>query len=194
MSVMTSTSTSSTFNSTYTSFHSLLVPMPTPGTKHAPCFKGRRVEDFLDALENHADNAQLPHSALLKWVPRYCSDRVRQLSRRHAVWAGDNWAAACAFLVKLYASADRDSLITSDKLRAWVAKHAQEGIFEDSRDIDKYYPNVLHKLTICFLVSKSYSATSIYCSIKVFPTIFGRKFANGYHPSTRRPLTRQTST
>ena len=33
------------------------VPMPTPGTSTAPYFKGKRVEDFLDSLEQHADSA-----------------------------------------------------------------------------------------------------------------------------------------
>ncbi|KIJ94130.1 hypothetical protein K443DRAFT_66194, partial [Laccaria amethystina LaAM-08-1] len=32
------------------------VPMPTPGTPGAPKFKGKRVSDFLDALEQHADS------------------------------------------------------------------------------------------------------------------------------------------
>jgi Protein of unknown function (DUF668) len=127
--------------------------MPMPGTKHAPFFKGRRVEDFLDVLEEHADNARLPHSALPKWVPRYCSDRIRQPICRHTVWTGSDWAAARAFLIKLYASADEDSLITSDKLRAWIKKHAEKGVFEDMRDIDKYYRKFI--IQTDYLLSRS---------------------------------------
>ena len=32
------------------------VPMPTPGVPGAPKFKGKRVSDFLDVLEQHADS------------------------------------------------------------------------------------------------------------------------------------------
>ena len=135
----TSVSNASTTGSLFTNLHSLAVPMPTPNTDNAPYFRGVRVEDFLDSLENHADNARLSYTALPTYVPRYCSDNIRQLIRRHAVWTGSDWAAARAFLVKLYASADRDPLITSDKLRAWVKKHAAEGVFSRSQDVDKYY-------------------------------------------------------
>ena len=135
----TSVSNASTTGSVFTNLHSLAVPMPTPNTDNAPYFRGTRVEDFLDALENHADNARLPYTALPTYVPRYCSDSIRQLIRRHAVWTGNDWMAARAFLVKLYASADKDPLITSDKLRAWVKKHAAEGVFSRSQDVDKYY-------------------------------------------------------
>jgi hypothetical protein len=113
--------------------------MPTPNTDNAPYFRGSRVDDFLDALETHADNAKIPHSSLPAYVPRYCSDSIRQMIRRHSVWSGGDWAAARAFLLKLYASADKDPLITSDRLRAWVKKHAAEGIFSRSQDVDKYY-------------------------------------------------------
>jgi hypothetical protein len=137
-----SDSTPSNMGSTgsmFTSLHSLAVPMPTPGTDNTPYFKGTRVEDFLDALENHADNARLSHTYLPAYVPRYCSDKIRQMIRRHAVWSGTDWASARAFLVKLYASADQDPLITSDKFRVWVKRHTTEGTFTRLQDIDKYY-------------------------------------------------------
>jgi hypothetical protein len=134
-----SSSNAGSTGSMFTSLHSLAVPMPTPGTDNAPYFKGTRVEDFLDSLENHADNARLSHTYLPAYVPRYCSDKIRQMIRRHAVWSGTDWAAARAFLVKLYASADQDPLITSDKFRAWVKRHATEGAFTRLQDIDKYY-------------------------------------------------------
>jgi hypothetical protein len=68
--------------------------MPTPNTDSAPYFKGTQVEDFLDALEAHADNARLTHSSLPPYVPRYCSDKIRTLIKRHNVWVGNDWAAA----------------------------------------------------------------------------------------------------
>jgi hypothetical protein len=55
------------------------------------------------------------------------------------MWSGNDWAAARAFLIKLYQSADQDPLHTSDRFRAWVKKHAAEGVFNRLQDIDKYY-------------------------------------------------------
>ncbi|EDR13463.1 uncharacterized protein LACBIDRAFT_322422 [Laccaria bicolor S238N-H82] len=37
----------------------LRIPMPTPGTPTTPYFKGKRIEDFLDSLEQHADSVSL---------------------------------------------------------------------------------------------------------------------------------------
>jgi hypothetical protein len=69
------------------------------------------------------------------------------------VWTGNDWTAARAFLIKLYASADEDSLITSDKLRAWIKKHTEKGIFEHLRDIDKYYRKFITQAD--YLLSRS---------------------------------------
>ncbi|KAF8231480.1 hypothetical protein L208DRAFT_1276882 [Tricholoma matsutake] len=117
----------------FTSLYSLAVPMPTPCTDNMPYFKGTHIEDFLDALENHADNARLSHTYLPTYIPCYCSDKIRQMIRRHAIWSGTDWAAARAFLVKLYASADQDPLITSDKFQAWgipdpIRKKVKKGL------------------------------------------------------------------
>ncbi|RDB29278.1 hypothetical protein Hypma_014871 [Hypsizygus marmoreus] len=45
------------------------VPMPTPGTQTAPTFAGRRVSDFLDSLEQCADQAGVAHTVLPTYVP-----------------------------------------------------------------------------------------------------------------------------
>ena len=77
MTLLNSSSSNAGFTgSMFTSLHSLAVPMPMPGTDNAPYFKGTRVEDFLDSLKNHADNAQLSHTYLPAYVPHYCSDKI----------------------------------------------------------------------------------------------------------------------
>jgi hypothetical protein len=70
--------------------HTLTVPMPTLNTDNAPYFKGTRVDDLLDTLKNHADNAHIPYASLPAYVPRYCSDGIHQLIRQHAVWTGSD--------------------------------------------------------------------------------------------------------
>ena len=127
--MLTSVSNASTTGSLFMNLHSLVVPMLTPNTDNVPYFRGTWIKDFLDALENHADNARLSYTTLLAYVSHYCSDSIHQLIHRHVVWTGSDWAVACAFLVKLYAFADCDPLRMSDKLQAWVKKHAAKEVF-----------------------------------------------------------------
>lgn len=110
--------------------------MPTPGTKQAPCFKGRRVQDFLDDLETHADNARLPYTSLSAFIPRYCCDKVWRLIRRSSVWTKNDWTADGAYLEKLY-DYDEEPRITADKLRTRVRRHADERSFTSLADVYK---------------------------------------------------------
>jgi len=113
--------------------------MPTPGTPAAPNFKGKRIEDFLDSLEQHADSAWVPHSQLPGYVLRYCHMKVRVVIEGSIVWAGDNWVAARTFLIDLYGSNDSIPVNSPDRLRQWCFKHGESGITLSQRDIDKYY-------------------------------------------------------
>jgi len=115
------------------------VPMPTPGTPTAPLFKGKRVEDFLDSLEQHADSARVPHSHLPGYVLRYCHMKVRIVIEGSTFWAGDDWVAARTFLVDLYGSNDSIPVNSPDRLRQWCLKHGESGIALSRRDVDKYY-------------------------------------------------------
>ena len=115
------------------------VPMPTPGTPTAPHFKGKRVEDFLDSLEQHADSARVPHSQLPGYVLRYCHMKVRIVIEGSNVWAGDDWVTARTFLADLYSSNDSIPVNSPDRLRQWSLKHGESGIVLSRRDVDKYY-------------------------------------------------------
>ena len=115
------------------------IPMPTPGTPTAPYFKGRRVEDFLDSLEQHADSARVPHSQLPGYVLRYCHMKVRVVIEGSKFWVGDDWVAARSFLSDLYSSNDSIPVNSPDRLRQWCAKHGESGIVLSRRDVDKYY-------------------------------------------------------
>ena len=115
------------------------IPMPTPGTPTAPNFKGKRVEDFLDSLEQHADSARVPHSQLPGYVLRYCHMKVRIVIEGSAVWAGDDWVKARTFLADLYSSNDAIPVNSPDRLRQWSMKHGESGMMFSRRDVDKYY-------------------------------------------------------
>jgi len=116
----------------------LSVPMPTPGTPGAPKFKGKRVSDFLDSLEQHADSARVPHAMLPGYVLRYCHAKVRMVISASPFLSGDDWVATRVFLDDLYGSNDSVPLNSPDRLRQWCSKHGETGNITSQKDVDKY--------------------------------------------------------
>ena len=120
-------------------YATLGVPMPTPGTAGAPKFKGKRVSDFLDSLEQHADSARVPHSQLPGYVLRYCHPKVRMVISASKLLTGDDWVSTRVYLDDLYGSNDSVPLNSPDRLRQWCTKHGESGIIISRRDVHKYY-------------------------------------------------------
>ena len=76
---------------------------------------------------------------LPKWVPRYLSDSVRQLIRRHAVGAGDGWTAARAFLSNCTPQPTEILLSPATNFEPW-SRNMLRKAFSRIQDIDtKYY-------------------------------------------------------
>jgi len=117
----------------------IALPMPTPGSPNAPHFKGERVTDFLDALEAHATAANIPQQNLPAYVLRYCHRRVRLIIESAPHWTEHDWAATRSYLIKLYASNERQPRISPDRLRKWVSLHAEARSFTKLQDVDRYY-------------------------------------------------------
>lgn len=115
------------------------VPMLTPGMPGAPKFKGKHVSDFLDALEQHADSARVPHSLLPGYVLRYCHLKVRMVIGASALLTGDDWVSTRVYLTDLYGSNDSIPLNSPDRLRHWCSSHGESGIITSRKDVDKYY-------------------------------------------------------
>ena len=115
------------------------VPMPTPGTPGAPKFKGKHVSDFLDALEQHADSARVPHSLLPGYVLRYCHTKVRMVIGASALLTGDDWVQTRVYLTDLYGSNDSIPPNSPDRLRHWCTNHGESGSITSRKDVDKYY-------------------------------------------------------
>ena len=115
------------------------VPMPTPGTPGAPKFKGKHVSDFLDALEQHADSARVPHSLLPGYVLRYCHTKVRMVIGASALLTGDDWVQTRVYLTDLYGSNDSIPPNSPDRLRHWCTTHGESGSITSRKDVDKYY-------------------------------------------------------
>lgn len=121
----------------------LNIPMPTPGTSQAPFFKGKRVTDFLESLEAHALAAQIPLDQLPTYVLRYCDSKVKRVIETNNEFSGNDWKAVKTLLIDLYGSSDKAPVLTADKLRAWIKKHAEEASITSLRDVDKYYRQFL---------------------------------------------------
>ena len=121
----------------------LNIPMPTPGTSQAPFFKGKRVSDFLESLEAHALAAQISLDQLPTYVLRYCDSKVKRVIETNDEFSGTDWKAVKTLLVDLYGSSDKAPVLTADKLRAWIKKHAEDASITSLRDVDKYYRQFL---------------------------------------------------
>ncbi|KIJ94200.1 hypothetical protein K443DRAFT_110824, partial [Laccaria amethystina LaAM-08-1] len=117
----------------------LSVPMPTPGTANAPLFKGKRVNDFLDSLEQHADSAKIPHNHLPSYVLRYCHTKVCKVISGSAHFSADDWVGARSYLLDLYGSNDAVPANSPDRLRQWCLKHGETGFITSRKEVDKYY-------------------------------------------------------
>ena len=115
------------------------VPMPTPGTPGAPKFKGKHISDFLDALEQHADSARVPHSLLPGYVLRYCHSKVRLVIGASSLLSGDDWVRTRVYLTDLYGSNDSVPPNSPDRLRHWCSSHGESGSITSRKDVDKYY-------------------------------------------------------
>jgi len=127
-------------SSSDTSLNAMLgVPMPTPGTPGAPKFKGKRVSDFLDALEQHADSARVSHMLLPGYVLRYCHSKVQMVIGSSLLLSGDDWVAVRVYLDDLYGSNDSIPLNSPDRLCQWCSKHGELGNLTSRKDVDKYY-------------------------------------------------------
>ena len=121
------------------SLATLSIPMPTPGTPNAPLFKGKRVNDFLDSLEQHADSAKIPHNHLPSYVLRYCHTKVCKVISGSSHFSADDWVSARTYLLDLYGSNDAVPANSPDRLRQWCLKHGETGFITSRKEVDKYY-------------------------------------------------------
>jgi len=94
----------------------LSIPMPTPGTPNTPLFKGKRVNDFLDSLEQHTDSAKIPHNHLPSYVLRYCHTKVCKVISGSEHFSSDDWVVARSYLLDLYGSNDTVPANSPDRL------------------------------------------------------------------------------
>ena len=115
------------------------IPMPTPGMPGTPKFKGKHVSDLLDALEQHADSARVPHSLLPGYVLRYCHSKVQMVIGASLLLSGDDWVETRVYMTDLYGSNDSIPPNSPDCLHHGCSSHRESGSITSRKDIDKYY-------------------------------------------------------
>jgi len=113
--------------------------MLMPGTSATPLFKGKCVNDFLDSLEQHADNAWIPHNQLPAYIFRYCHTKVCKIINRSTLLSGDDWVATQTYLLDLYSSNNAVPANSPNWLWQWCLKHGETGFIVSRKEVDKYY-------------------------------------------------------
>ncbi|KAF8060224.1 hypothetical protein FPV67DRAFT_1674184 [Lyophyllum atratum] len=123
------------------------MPMPVPNTPDMPYFKGHRVYNFLDRLERCGNDAGLTHSALPKFVLRYCHQRVRLVIGNSPVWSQCDWLAARKCLIRYYGSDDNTGPTSElEALRLWAKWHAREGSITSFEEVYAYHQSFMTRL------------------------------------------------
>lgn len=163
------------------------VPMPTPGTPGAPKFKGKHISDFLDALEQHADSARVPHSLLPGYVLRYCHSKVRLVIGASSLLSGDDWVRTRVYLTDLYGSNDSVPPNSPDRLRHWCSSHGESGSITSRKDVDKYYRDFT-ALSSDLTPHKMLDNDIYLCFYRGIPTSLRAKIKSAYPPLISKHL------
>ena len=65
--------------------------------------------------------------------------KVQVVIEGSAIWVGDDWIKARAFLADLYSLNDTIPVNSPDRFWQWSLKHSESGMMLSQRDVDKYY-------------------------------------------------------
>ncbi|OSX64609.1 hypothetical protein POSPLADRAFT_1133701 [Postia placenta MAD-698-R-SB12] len=113
------------------------VPMPAPGSRRAPRFKGKELEAFLVDFEKLAKRAGLKDDDLPTEVLSYCSTSVRELLRRNAKFKGKDWDEAKKAMRLFYRDKSEEQ-VTVVGLRDFAERMRRKNKVNTSRALDEY--------------------------------------------------------
>ncbi|KZT07976.1 uncharacterized protein LAESUDRAFT_698039 [Laetiporus sulphureus 93-53] len=116
------------------------VPMPLPGAREAPEFKGKRLSEFIDTLEAMAKAAGVDKADLPNHVMRYCSSEVRRTLKHETAFSSTarDWDKAKERLGYFYSSSDGRQRRSADGLRRFSKRASAEEMVRSRRTLDKY--------------------------------------------------------
>ncbi|OSX64603.1 hypothetical protein POSPLADRAFT_1135772, partial [Postia placenta MAD-698-R-SB12] len=113
------------------------VPMPAPGSRRAPKFRGKGLEAFLVDFEKLAKRAGLKDGDLPTEVLSYCSTSVRELLRRNAKFKGKDWEDAKKAMRLFYRDKSEEQ-VTVVGLRDFAERMRRKNKVNTSRALDEY--------------------------------------------------------
>ncbi|KAJ3474307.1 hypothetical protein NLI96_g12533 [Meripilus lineatus] len=116
-----------------------IVSMPQPGTRNAPCFKGKYPSDFIENFHAATKAAGIPDNDLPKLVLRYCVPNVRMVIKNDIAFSGVDWKAASERLIFLYDSGDAKVKAHPERLNKFVLKCAKKKVVKGSKTLDLYH-------------------------------------------------------
>ncbi|KAJ6546026.1 hypothetical protein DFH09DRAFT_1321269 [Mycena vulgaris] len=121
----------------------LLIPMPVPRTSNAPYFDGKGVRAFLNLILLHGANAGITDAdALVDFIVRYSSDRVRAIIQYHEELDPDEpnrtWAKAHEQMLLFFGCSDEDRRCTEQELLDFCREQSAKPPFGTKLEIEQY--------------------------------------------------------
>lgn len=113
-------------------------PMPIPGTRAAPKFKGKKVMEFIRTIENLAAASHIGEADVASYVPQYCTSAVRRVIEKDKKFKNKPWDEARQRLIKLYKSEDDDPVHSPEHLRMFSRNFREKKTIRTLRDADRY--------------------------------------------------------
>lgn len=127
------------------SMFNLKVPMPIPRTANAPFFNGRYIDDFLNRILLHANQAgESDRDQMVKYILDYSSDQVKDTITDMDQFNIDapqtlNWQKAKDALHGLYGSTDKSKRYTEEELKEFCRQSSAKSSFSKLLDVKTYY-------------------------------------------------------
>ncbi|KAJ3749851.1 hypothetical protein DFH05DRAFT_1517963 [Lentinula detonsa] len=127
-----------------TALYNLRVPMPIPRTPSAPLFNGKYLNDFLEQIVLHANQAgETDKDQMVKYILSYSSDLVKDTIRFMDEFDTTNtsitWDKAKEALRSLYGSYDKPTDYTQEELKEFCKDQSAKSLFSKNSEIELYY-------------------------------------------------------
>lgn len=121
-------------------------PMPQPGARGAPNFKGKMVSDFLTNLQSTGKAAGLTDAELPPQILRYSNRKVKRIIGNDAVFTGADWDVACERLKSLFSAGEVKRKIAPRRLQDFVDEWLRKGKVRSLSSFERYNQGFLERL------------------------------------------------
>ncbi|KAJ3871212.1 hypothetical protein F5051DRAFT_341238 [Lentinula edodes] len=118
--------------------------MPIPRTANAPFFNGRYIDDFLNRIVQHANQAgETDLDSMVKYILDYSSDKVKDTIIYMDEFDVDKaqtlkWINAKAALYNLYGSTDKPKEYSEEELKEFCKQSSAKSNFVKLSEVESY--------------------------------------------------------